>query len=127
MAAPATIDDFVELTHKSDLLPNGEVETFCQHLRQAGEFPATPRKFAERMIKDGLLTGLQAKYLLAGKWRGFLIAGKYRLLERVGVGGMGSVYLCEHILLRRRVALKVLPAIYAEDKIAIARFHREAR
>ena len=35
--------------------------------------------------------------------------GKYKVLERLGSGGMGSVYLCEHKLMRRRVAVKVLP------------------
>ena len=73
------------------------------------------------------MTTFQAEHLLAGKWRGFVIAGKYRLLLRVGAGGMGSVYLCEHILMKRRVALKVLPAGQAEDKAALDRFHREAR
>jgi len=127
MPAPATVDEFLALANKSGLLEKAAAETFCQRLREAGEFPASPQQLAEQMIGEGLLTSFQAEYLLAGKWRGFIIAGKYRLLERVGVGGMGSVYLCEHILMKRRVALKVLPAAQAEDKTAIARFHREAR
>src|SRR5207248_7956489 len=53
--------------------------------------------------------------------------GKYKVLERLGSGGMGSVYLCEHKLMRRRVAVKVLPTAKAEDKASLDRFYREAR
>jgi eukaryotic-like serine/threonine-protein kinase len=127
MPAPATIDEFLDLTRKSGLLDGTAIEGFCQRLREAGVFPDSPQQLAERMVQGDLLTKFQAEYLLAGKWRGFIIAGKYRLLQRVGAGGMGSVYLCEHILMKRRVALKVLPASDAEDESAIARFHREAR
>src|SRR6202040_208671 len=53
--------------------------------------------------------------------------GKYKVLERLGSGGMGSVYLCEHMVMRRRVAVKVLPAAKAEDSSSLERFYREAR
>jgi WD40 repeat protein/serine/threonine protein kinase len=127
MPAPASINDFLELGHKSGLLEKAAIQTYRQKLEAAGTMPDTPRKLAEQMIRDGLLTNFQADHLLAGKWRGFVIAGKYRLMQRVGAGGMGSVYLCEHILMKRRVALKVLPASQANDKAALDRFHREAR
>src|SRR6202521_5762654 len=78
------------------------------------------------MVQDGLLTTFQAEQFLMGKWRRFTI-GKYKVLERLGAGGMGSVYLCEHMLMRRRVAVKVLPAAKAEDSSSLERFYREAR
>ena len=78
-------------------------------------------------MRDGVLTRFQADQLLAGKWRNFLIAGKYKLLERLGAGGMGTVFLCEHIQLRRRVAVKVLPPHQAKNPAALERFYREAR
>ena len=127
MAAPATIDEFVILGCKSGLIDKAVIEAYCSRLREENKLPDSLKKLAQRMIRDGLLTGFQAEYLLQGKWRGFIIAGKYRLLDRIGVGGMGSVYLCEHILMKRRVALKVLPGAQAEDKAALDRFHREAR
>jgi serine/threonine protein kinase len=78
------------------------------------------------MIRDGVLTHFQAEQLLQGKWRRFTI-GKYKVLERLGSGGMGSVYLCEHKLMRRRVAVKVLPAAKAAEPSSLERFYREAR
>jgi len=53
--------------------------------------------------------------------------GDYRLVERIGTGGMGSVYRAEHIHLRKTYAVKVLPAELAADRNFVARFHDEAR
>jgi serine/threonine protein kinase len=78
------------------------------------------------MVQGGLITHFQAEQFLLGKWRGFTV-GKYKLLERVGVGGMGQVFLCEHLFMKRRVAIKVLPPAKAEQPAALGRFYREAR
>ncbi len=58
---------------------------------------------------------------------GETLAGKYRVEERLSVGGMGAVYRGTHILMDKRVAIKVLrPSLAADEKI-VARFSREAR
>jgi serine/threonine protein kinase len=53
--------------------------------------------------------------------------GHYRILSQIGAGGMGEVYLAEDKRLGRRVALKMLPPIVAQDKNHVRRMLKEAR
>jgi len=53
--------------------------------------------------------------------------GQYRIVRRLGRGGMGEVYEAEHQVLRRRYALKLLPPDFAERPNALERFEREAQ
>jgi eukaryotic-like serine/threonine-protein kinase len=57
---------------------------------------------------------------------GEVISGRYRVLELLGEGGMGAVYLAEHTLMRKRVALKLLHAEMSDNEEVLARFKREA-
>jgi serine/threonine protein kinase len=126
MPAPTTTDELLELVRKSGVQDDKRLDAYLDKLRAASNFPAEPNKLASLMVRDGLLTHFQAENLMLGKWRRFNI-GKYKVLERLGSGGMGSVYLCEHKLMRRRVAVKVLPTAKAEDPSSLERFYREAR
>jgi beta-lactam-binding protein with PASTA domain/predicted Ser/Thr protein kinase len=56
-----------------------------------------------------------------------IVDGRYRVLNRVGSGGMADVYCAEDLQLGRRIALKVLHSRFAEDPEFVERFRREAR
>jgi len=55
------------------------------------------------------------------------VIGPYRIERPLGVGGMGEVYLAEHIKLEKKVAIKFLPPYLQTDKVAKSRLLREAR
>ena len=58
---------------------------------------------------------------------GTVFAGRYEILGKIGAGGMGEVYRAIDKNLGRHVAIKILPAAFAEDKERMARFEREAK
>ncbi|HBQ13731.1 MAG TPA: serine/threonine protein kinase, partial [Myxococcales bacterium] len=58
---------------------------------------------------------------------GRLVAGRFQVIERIGTGGMGTVYRAEQSGLDRPVALKVLKSELVSDRETVARFHREAK
>lgn len=126
MTVPSTTPEFMEAVVRSGVLERSRLEDY---LRQHGPSIRTdpPSQSAQQMVQAGLLTSFQAQNLLAGKWKGFVIADKFRLLDRIGKGGMGHVFLCEHLTLRRRVALKVLSPEKARDPILVERFQREGQ
>jgi len=61
-----------------------------------------------------------------GDWVGREVAGRYVVLERLGEGGMGVVYVAEHLHLKRRVAFKVIHPDLAAHEDLLRRFKREA-
>jgi response regulator RpfG family c-di-GMP phosphodiesterase len=79
-----------------------------------------------RLLEHKLLTDYQAGRVRAGKTLG-LILGNYRILDRLGAGGMGVVFRAEHMRMRRQVALKVLTLPRAESGETLRRFYGEMR
>jgi len=80
----------------------------------------------EFLVRSGLITPWQCHKLLEGRHRGFTL-GNYRLLDHLGSGGMSNVYLAEHLLMQRLVAIKVLPEHRVADAEYLARFRYEGQ
>ena len=126
MAKP-NVEGFIDLVRRSGLV---EEDQFTG--RSAGSDAFVRGRvpdvdlLANRVVESGLITRWQADKLLEGRHKGFFL-GKYKLLDLLGSGGMSHVYLAEHVLMQRRVAIKVLPKNRVEDSSYLARFHREAQ
>jgi serine/threonine protein kinase/Leucine-rich repeat (LRR) protein len=84
-----------------------------------------PKTLLARMVNAGWLTKWQAQQVLAGK--GPFCFGRYKLLDLIGLGGMGAVYKAVQPSIGRIVALKVMNKQVLKQPKAIARFLREIR
>ncbi|MBN2294983.1 MAG: serine/threonine protein kinase [Pirellulales bacterium] len=126
--AKLTVDNFLELVRSSRLVEKDQLDRAVSDLKESleGQPLTNPHMLSEHLIECGLLTQWQAEKLFEGRHKGFFL-GKYKLLDHLGTGGMSTVYLAEHLLMNRRVAIKVLPKNRVEDTSYLARFHREAR
>src|SRR5262249_30940745 len=125
MPAPSTANDFLDLTRRSGLLEESRLEAYFQQLQSHQQLPSDAARLAGFMVRDGLLTFFQAEQLLLGKWKRFKI-GQCRVLEKLGTGEMGQVFLCEHMILQICVAVKILPPSTAADPASLEQFYREA-
>ena len=126
--AELTANKLLDLIKRSGLIENDRLTAFLDKLAASsgGSIPDDQQVLAERMMEAGLLSKWQADKLLAGKHKGFRL-GKYKLIDQIGKGGMSSVYLAEHVMMRRRVAIKVLPKSRVKDSSYLERFQLEAR
>ena len=121
-----SLDSFVAVVRRSGLVEGSRLDTLLDEFRGGSASHTEAQEFAAALVRNRHLTAWQAEKLLQGKHKGFFL-GKYKLLRLLGKGGMSSVYLAEHVLMRRRCAIKVLPAKRVNDASYLGRFHREAQ
>src|SRR6059058_5426086 len=122
MAVPS-VDTFLQLLRESRLL---EPEQFDELARDPQVAGLDARGLARRLVRRGWLTEYQVYQVL--KRRGHeLVLGPFRLLDRLGEGGMGQVFKAIHKPMRRVVALKLIRKEKLAHPQAVPRFYREAQ
>ncbi len=117
-----SLEQFAKSLSASGLMPPEEIKAFHSAL------PAEKRKdaqgFATELVRQGKLTKYQAAAIYQGNTKN-LVLGDYRVLDKIGAGGMGQVFKAEHRRMKRVVALKLLPPDVVKDVHAGKRFQRE--
>jgi serine/threonine protein kinase len=121
------VDTFFDLLLRSGLVDKDQLNgALLQMKKVAAGKPVDVDFVSSYLLEAGLITRWQCDKLLEGKHKGFFI-GKYKLLGHIGSGGMSHVFLAQHVLMRRRVAIKILPKSRVQDSSYLQRFHREAQ
>ena len=122
------VETLIDLIERSGLVEKDRLQALVAQWKKesGGKLPSDVDEVARRFVAQNLITPWQCEKLLEGRHRGFFL-GRYKLLGQLGVGGMSMVYLGEHVLMQRRVAIKVLPRNRVADTSYLARFRREAR
>src|SRR4051794_20098203 len=108
MAATVSRDAFLLGIRRAAVVDTGQLDALMQRLEISGAVPENANALADVLVREGILTRFQSEQFLANRWTG-LTLGKYQVLERLGRGANGSVYLCRHQAMGRTVAIKVLP------------------
>ena len=119
--ANATSKEFAQRLTASGLMTAEEAKDALSALSQG---PKDAVSLARELVARKTLTPYQAQMLYRGQTKG-LVLGDYVILEKLGQGGMGLVFKARHRLMKRTVALKVLPTAMIKSPDSVARFHRE--
>lgn len=127
MRALKTADEMYDISVASELVDASRMAAIREGHRKTGCVPADAMECAQLLVCEGILTQFQAQLLMQGKWKNFFLGSKYKVMDQLGAGGMGTVFLCEHRYMRRRVAIKILPPEKNHSQHTIDRFYREAQ
>src|SRR5262249_24931651 len=121
--AIASTASFVEELRQQQLLEQDQLEEIARDPKIRA---LDLRPMARELVRRGWLTVYQVNQVLQGRGAD-LVLGSYVLLERLGEGGMGTVFKARHQMLHRVVAVKVIRTERLEDPDAVRRFQREVR
>jgi serine/threonine protein kinase len=116
-------EEFIQNLNDSGLWSRQEIDKTLQELAGPGD-AADGAALAKIFVTAGELTGFQAEAIYERRFSE-LVIGNYEVLDRLGVGAMGTVYKARHRHLKRLAALKVLPRDVGQAPELVRRFRRE--
>ncbi len=126
MPSTLSVDHFLRQLELSGILPAEDVSAVLRIVDIDEASYPTAESLSEYLVNAGMLTQWQAEKLLDGKHKGFTL-GNYVLKDMLGQGAMGTVYLAEQMLMKRRCAVKLLHPTRLKDPELLERFLREGR
>jgi serine/threonine protein kinase len=116
-----SVQEFLDCLKTSGLVSTDEID---QAERVALDASGNGLSLAQALISLGVLTPYQAESICKRE-QAELRIGNYDVLDRLGAGGMGTVFKARHRRMKRIVALKVLSRTLAKDNSFVQRFQRE--
>jgi response regulator RpfG family c-di-GMP phosphodiesterase/serine/threonine protein kinase len=121
---PPAAREFLDRMLHIRLLSPIEVRQFLDSsAARLGDFRTADQLF-KALIRAHMMTEYQIERVQSGTTHG-LVLGNYRVLERLGAGSMAMVFLAEHVVMKRRVAIKVLPVDEDCPPALLQRFYGE--
>ncbi|MFO0869727.1 MAG: serine/threonine-protein kinase [Pirellulales bacterium] len=118
LPAHVTLDSLAEQMVASGLMNKSDWEA------AVAEAHGDVQELARQLTQRGVLTPYQLAELTLGRGASLRV-GNYEILDRLGAGGMGTVFKARHRRMKRVVALKVLAANLSENQVFVQRFQRE--
>ena len=117
---------FLDHLLKLQLLSASFSESFMRHSGAQIADIENEEQLGRALVQAGLLTDYQLDRVLVGTTHG-LVLGNHRVLNRLGSGSMGVIFLAEHMLMKRQVAVKVVPVDDDCPSAILERFYSEVR
>src|SRR5262245_36765552 len=114
-----TRDEFLQNLMDSSLLSKDEISSALRPHLEISE--ADGEALAQGLIAAGKLTAFQAAAIRERRFED-LVVGNYQIVDRLGAGGMGTVYKARHRRMKRVVAIKVLSREVAKSDQFVQRF-----
>ena len=124
--AASVSHDFIDELLAQSFVHTEDWKLLPQHVQTRMLACSDRRQILALMVEHRLLTEYQTARITAGTTFG-LVLGNYRILERLGAGGMAVVFKAEHVEMRHTVAVKVLPLVSGQDERLQSRFTSEMR
>ncbi|MCR5359566.1 MAG: serine/threonine protein kinase [Thermoguttaceae bacterium] len=121
-------ETFLDLLRKSQLTEEDKLNAALAAIAEEGDKTRLHDAdyLAGMLVRKGLITRWHVRQLMKRKYKGFFLR-QYRILDHIGTGGMSTVYLAEHTLMHRMVAIKILPKKRMTNSAYVERFVREAQ